>query len=218
MVDNSTNSSVDTMGFRGCKEVFGEAKDLEIWGPRIWFLLTPCCSGVSTRCWETWKWLESALSVGFAYRVVDLFIRAVLSGFEGAWGVVSTLLAQIWYGLALVRCGCRWLPFLCLDVSAREWSSSALKGVLWTLFLKSASVFSPMAVSLVDSRRRVRWVWFFLLFGEWFSGGGFRISSSSFAFLSLWFSWWWLSSFTLVRGIRLSPAVLACLGKEKNLL
>ncbi|KAG2288328.1 hypothetical protein Bca52824_047932 [Brassica carinata] len=115
-----------------------------IWGPRIWFLLTPCCSGVSTRCWETWKWLESALRVGFAYRVVDLFIRAVLSGFEGAWGVVSTLLAQIWYGRALVRCGCRWLPFLCLDVSAREWSSSALKGVLWTLFLKSARWLSDL--------------------------------------------------------------------------
>ncbi|CAN6872156.1 unnamed protein product, partial [Brassica oleracea var. botrytis] len=183
---------------------------------RIWFLLTPCCSGVSTRCWETWKWLESALRVGFAYWVVDIFICAVLSGFEGAWGVISTLLAQIWYGLALVRCGCRWLPFLCLGVSAREWSSSALKGGLSTLFLKSASVFSPMAVSLVDSRRRVRWVWFFLLFGEWFSGGGFPISSSSFAFLPLRICWWWLSIFTLVRGLRLSPAVLACSGKEKN--
>ncbi|KAF3591682.1 hypothetical protein DY000_02023014 [Brassica cretica] len=68
----------------------------------------------------------------------------MLSGFEGAWGVISTLLAQIWYGLALVRCGCRWLPFLCLGVSAREWSSSALKGGLWTLFLKSVRWLSDL--------------------------------------------------------------------------
>ena len=92
----------------------------------------------------------------------------------------------------------------------RWWLNDSIDMCLYNIYTQVHRGFSHVAVSLIDFRQHVRWFWFFLPFGEWFSGGGFPISSSSFAFPSLRFCWWWLSSSSFVCGIRLSPAILAC--------